>query len=85
MKLWKALGLAGFAGIAATGAILVRDERRRAKLTPEQVRDRLHERVKALPPPQTSEASDVVASHRSPSRKQSVGSMRRRLSRHTGS
>ena len=84
MRLWKALGLAGFAGIAATGAILVRDERRRAKLTPEQVRDRLHERVKALPP-QTSEASGVVASHRSPSRKRSVGSMRRRLSRHTGS
>lgn len=48
--MWKALGLAGLAGVAATGAIIVRDERRRAQLTPEQVRDRLHERVKDLPP-----------------------------------
>lgn len=49
MKLWKALGLAGLAGVAATGAVILRDERRRAHLTPEQVRDRLHERVKDLP------------------------------------
>ena len=45
MKLWKVLGLAGLAGVAATGAIIVRDERRRAQMTPEQVRDRLHERL----------------------------------------
>ena len=45
MKLWKVLGLAGLAGVAATGVIIVRDERRRAKLTPEEVRDRLHERL----------------------------------------
>ena len=44
MKLWKWLGLAGIAGVAATGAIIARDQRRRAQLSPEQVRARLHER-----------------------------------------
>ena len=45
MKLWKALGVAGLAGVAATGAIIARDQRQRAQLTPEEIRDRLHERV----------------------------------------
>ena len=45
MKLWKVLGLAGVAGVAATGAIIARDQRQRAQLTPEEVRDRLRERV----------------------------------------
>lgn len=63
--MWKALGLAGLAGVAATGAIIVRDERRRAQLTPEQVRDRLHERVKDLPP-QNIGATGFAGSHRSP-------------------
>ena len=44
MKLWKWLGLAGIAGVAATGAIIARDQRRRAQMSPEQVRARLHER-----------------------------------------
>lgn len=45
MKLWKVLGLAGLAGVAATGAIIARDQRQRAQLTPDQVRTRLHERL----------------------------------------
>ena len=45
MKLWKVLGVAGLAGVAATGAIIARDQRRRVQLTPEQVRDRLHARL----------------------------------------
>lgn len=45
MKLWKALGLAGLAGVAATGAIIARDQRQRAQLTPEEVRARLRRRV----------------------------------------
>jgi hypothetical protein len=45
VKLWKWLGLAGLAGVAATGAIIARDQRQRAQLTPEQVRDRLRERL----------------------------------------
>jgi len=45
MKLWKALGLAGLAGVAATGAIIARNQRARAQLTPEEIRDRLHRRL----------------------------------------
>lgn len=45
MKLWRVLGVAGLAGVAATGVIIARDQRRRAQLTPEQVRARLHERL----------------------------------------
>ena len=46
MKLswWKLLGVAGIGGVAATGAIIARDQRQRAQLTPDQVRDRLHAR-----------------------------------------
>jgi hypothetical protein len=45
VKLWKWLGLAGVAGVAATGVIIARDQRQRAQLSPEQVRDRLRERL----------------------------------------
>ena len=54
MKLswWKVLGVAGVGGVAATGAIIARDQRQRAQMSPEQVRDRLHERLaEAQPPP----------------------------------
>jgi hypothetical protein len=44
MNKWKLLGLAGLAGVAATGAIIARDERRRAQMTPEEVRARLQQR-----------------------------------------
>lgn len=44
-KLWKALGVAGLAGVAATGVLVARDQRRRTAMTPEQVRDRLRERL----------------------------------------
>ena len=47
MKLWKALGLAGLAGVATTGAIIARHQRQRAQLTPDQIRERLHQRVDA--------------------------------------
>lgn len=48
MSQWKALGLAGLAGVAATGVIIARDRRRRAQLTPEEIRERLHRRVEDL-------------------------------------
>ena len=44
-NIWKVLGLAGLAGVAATGAIIARDERRRAQVTPDEVRARLHRRL----------------------------------------
>ena len=45
MKVWKVLGVAGLSGVAATGVIIARNQRARAQLTPDQVRQRLHERV----------------------------------------
>lgn len=48
MKLWKVLGIAGLTGVAATGAIIAREQRRRAQVTPEEVRDRLHQRLADL-------------------------------------
>jgi hypothetical protein len=43
-RVWKVLGLAGLAGVAATGAVLAHDERQRRAHTPDEVRARLHER-----------------------------------------
>lgn len=47
-SVWKIIGLAGLAGVAATGAAVVRTERRRRAYTPDEVRSRLHERVAAI-------------------------------------
>ena len=45
MRWWKVLGVAGFAGVAATGVLVARAERRRRAYTPGEVRQRLHDRV----------------------------------------
>jgi hypothetical protein len=45
MRWWKVLGLAGAAGVAATGVVIVRTERKRRAYTPDQVRERLHARL----------------------------------------
>jgi hypothetical protein len=45
MQWWKLLGLAGVVGVAATGAVIARAERRRRAYTPEEIRSRLRERV----------------------------------------
>jgi hypothetical protein len=45
MRWWKVIGVAGFVGVAATGAVIARAERRRRAYTPEEIRSRLHERA----------------------------------------
>jgi len=45
MRLWKVLGLGAFVGVAATGVVIARDERRRRAYTPDEVRDQLHARL----------------------------------------
>jgi hypothetical protein len=45
--LWKLLGVAGLAGVAASGAVVARAERRRRAYTPDEVRARLRERAAA--------------------------------------
>jgi hypothetical protein len=44
MRWWKVVGLASFLGVAATGVVIVRAERRRRAYTPDEVRARLRER-----------------------------------------
>jgi hypothetical protein len=46
-RLWKVIGLAGLAGVVATGALVARNERERRSYTPDEVRDRLQERLRA--------------------------------------
>ena len=41
MRWPKVLGLAAFAGVAATGVVIARAERRRRAYTPDEVRERL--------------------------------------------
>jgi hypothetical protein len=45
VRWWKVLGLAGFAGVAATGVVIARAERRRRSYTPQQIRQRLHDQL----------------------------------------
>jgi hypothetical protein len=45
INLLKWLGIAGLAGVAATGVIVARDQRKRTTLTPDEVRERLHARL----------------------------------------
>jgi hypothetical protein len=45
---WKVIGLAGLAGVAATGVVVARSERRRRAYTPDEIRARLHARVAAV-------------------------------------
>ena len=40
----KVIGAAGVAGVAATGILAARAERRRRSYKPEEIRERLHER-----------------------------------------
>jgi hypothetical protein len=49
MRWWKWLGLAGLAGVATTGVVVARSERRRRAYTPDEIRDRLHARLAEAP------------------------------------
>jgi hypothetical protein len=42
---WKLLGLAGVAGVAATGVVVARRRRESEEYTPEELRERLHTRL----------------------------------------
>jgi hypothetical protein len=45
VRWWKVLGVAGVAGVAATGVLIARNERQRRHYTPVEIRDRLHARL----------------------------------------
>jgi hypothetical protein len=42
---WKVIGLAGLAGVAATGVVVTRRRRAHRSYTPAELRDRLHRRL----------------------------------------
>ena len=48
---WKLIGLAGVAGVAATGVVLARRRRDQAAYDADEVRDRLHRRLGEVTPP----------------------------------
>ncbi|MFB9322668.1 hypothetical protein, partial [Cryptosporangium minutisporangium] len=45
MRWWKVVGLAGLAGVAASGVAVARAERRRRAYSPDEIRARLHARI----------------------------------------
>ncbi|WP_019926312.1 hypothetical protein [Nocardia sp. BMG111209] len=67
MRWWKVLGLAGAAGVAATGVVIVQAERKRRAYTPDQVREQLHARMaeQAAQPPSVP-ALEPATAPRSP-------------------
>ncbi|MBA3746736.1 MAG: hypothetical protein H0W96_04480 [Solirubrobacterales bacterium] len=54
---WKLLGVAGMAGVAATGVVIARNRRAHSDLAPDELRERLHQRLESVgaegeqPPP----------------------------------
>jgi hypothetical protein len=47
---WKLLGLAGVAGVAATGVVVARNRRSHQEMDPDELRDRLHRRLAEISP-----------------------------------
>jgi hypothetical protein len=68
VRLWKLLGLAGLAGVAAGGAVLARTERQRRAYSADDVRARLRARHAALgstpPEPAPAPAAELAAGRR---------------------
>jgi hypothetical protein len=48
VRIWKVLGIAGLVGVAATGVVVARSERKRRSYTPDEVRERLRARASGL-------------------------------------
>ncbi|RZU49121.1 hypothetical protein EV385_0856 [Krasilnikovia cinnamomea] len=59
MRWWKVAGLAGLAGVAATGIVLARAERRRRAYTPDEIRERLHARLAEADEPGADPGDDA--------------------------
>lgn len=47
---WRLLGLAGLAGVAATGVVLARKRRPQRDYQPDELRERLHRRLAEVSP-----------------------------------
>jgi hypothetical protein len=45
---WKVIGVAGLAGVAATGVVLARKRRAQRDYDPDELRERLHRRLEEV-------------------------------------
>ncbi len=61
----KALGLAGILGLAATGAVVAREERKRRSYSADEIRERLQERYAEIGEDARQEATDAWRNRRS--------------------
>ena len=50
-RTWKLLGLAGLAGVTATGVVVARRRRSHSEYDPDELRARLHDRLAQVPRP----------------------------------
>jgi hypothetical protein len=57
---WKLLGLAGVAGVAATGAVVAAKRRDQVEYSPEELREKLHARMSQNGDGPAAEAGDAV-------------------------
>lgn len=58
---WKLVGLAGLAGVAATGAVVVRRRRAQRDYDPDELRERLHRRLDEVPRPEAERPPEPKA------------------------
>jgi hypothetical protein len=58
---WKLVGLAGLAGVAATGVVLARKRRAQHHYQPEELRERLHRRLAEVSAPESSVPASSAA------------------------
>jgi hypothetical protein len=78
VKWWKWLGLAGLAGVTATGVVVARAERRRRSYTPDEVRERLQQRLAEVTPESADGKAPSTSTEQPPD-----GPAHRRISWHT--
>jgi hypothetical protein len=52
---WKLIGVAGVAGVAATGVVVARRRRAQQELDPDELRERLHQRLAEVRDPATAQ------------------------------
>ena len=58
---WKLLGLAGVAGVAATGVVVARKRREHEDMDPDELRERLHRRLTEISPDDGGTPADHAA------------------------
>jgi len=51
-RTWKLLGIAGLAGVTATGVVVARRRRSQAEYDPDELRAKLHARLAEVPRPE---------------------------------